>query len=993
MSSVHRIWTIQPGTSFLDAFADGLMALYPKDGLDLEDILIFLPTRRACRSLERAFLKLNGGCALLLPRLFPLGEVGEEFLPEIDDDLPDLDPGSIPPAIPDTQRLILLARLILEQHEKFPLSGLVSPSNAIRLARDLIRLIDQIQSEELSFDKLAELVPEDYADHWQVTLHFLAIITESWPKVLKSIGFIDPVARRNELINRLIKAWKAQPPAYPIFAAGSTGSVSSTRDLLVAVAKLARGGVILPGLDTTLGPEETRGLEPSHPQFGMAQFLKRVNYIPNRVPVWNHQKTVTENSARFCLVSEAMLPVSGIPPDHFPLSEKALQNVEMIECTNQAQEAGVIALALRQVLETPGKTGALITPDRTLARRVAAELHRWNIKIDDSAGQPLSQTPPGVFLRLAAGAFAEDCAPIAILSLLKHPLSAAGEAPGLFRRNVRRLELEVLRGTRPAPGLSGIMEALDEGSDIDSLRQWFSRFSDIAAPFAQLMAKKDLLPTNDLVAAHIKFAEEMAATDVSTGPDRLWSGEAGSATASFVASFLYPPALDVISPSDYFNFLGSLLEGQIFRSSYDTHPRLNIWGLLEARLQDADFVCLGGLNEGIWPSDPIADPWMSLQMRESFGLPSQNKRIGLSAHDFAQSYCAREVLVTRSQKIDGSPTVPSRWLLMLEARLKAGRQEGGNNLDLQEHPKFPNFVGWQLGLDRPSVVTPVPPPSPCPPVEARPRRLSVTAIETWRRDPYSIFARHILGLRPLEEIDADPGAASRGIIIHDALDIFMRETAQNFPEDTLDFLLSIGEKCFGKILKRPGIKAFWWPRFVRIAEWFIEKELSSRNRRSKVWTEVKGSIQIDAPAGPFTLTAQADRIELLSEGSLAIIDYKTGSRPTSSAIWQGFAPQLPLEAVIASAGGFPEVPHRRVSDLEFWRLSGGRIAGAREGVNQDIEELVRLAEAGIKDLVSSFDNQNTPYFSMPDVGWALSFPEYEHLARVAEWADGYKGFK
>ena len=277
MSRSHRVWTIQPGIPFLEAFADGLMALYPKDGLDLEDILIFLPTRRACRSLERAFLKLNGGGAVLLPRLFPLGEVGEDLLAEIDDGLPDLDPGSIPPAIPDTYRLILLSRLILEQHEKLPLAGLVSPSNAIRLARDLMRLIDQVQSEELSFDNFVELVPEDYADHWQVTLRFLTIITESWPQVLKSIGFIDPVARRNKLIYRLIKAWRAQPPAHPIFAAGSTGSVSATRDLLVAVAKLARGGVILPGLDTTLGSEEARGLEPSHPQFGMVQFLKRVN--------------------------------------------------------------------------------------------------------------------------------------------------------------------------------------------------------------------------------------------------------------------------------------------------------------------------------------------------------------------------------------------------------------------------------------------------------------------------------------------------------------------------------------------------------------------------------------------------------------------------------------------------------------------------------------------------------------------------------------------
>ncbi|MEK9684070.1 MAG: double-strand break repair protein AddB [Rhodospirillaceae bacterium] len=988
MASPSSLWTISPDVSFVDAFANGLILSTKGDQLALHEMVIFLPTRRACRALQDAFLRQTAGEASLLPRMIPLGEVGED---EGGTDLQwlsdtETEAEVIPPAISEAQRLLLLARLIINRNSEAGLNA-ISAGNGVRLARELIRLFDQVQAEGLNFEGLLNLVPEDYASHWQVTLDFLRVLTDGWPKVLGALGCLDPIARRDALIRKQITLWAKKPPRFPVFAAGSTGSVPASRELLKAITTFGSGGVVLPGLDSSLGPEEVQALEPTHPQFGMADFVRSLDFSPKDVPFWEHEVKSGVNPARSRLIAASMVTPSGGMPGPFKERAEALDKVRLVECSGQAQEAGVIALALREVLETPGKTGALITPDRSLARRVAVELNRWNIKIDDSAGRPLSQTSAGLFLRLSASVFAENCAPLPLLSLLKHPFSAGGLAPGLFRARVRELELAALRGPRPAPGLYGIANSLSLTKKPRALIDWFGRFSRLARSFERIMGSVTPVPLETIVMEHLNFIEGLAATDKGSGADRLWSGEAGEAAAHFIYSMAAGQGVNSIMPTEYPDFIDAFLVGHVVRPGYGTHPRLNIWGLLEARLQNADLVCLGGLNEGSWPSDPSPDPWMSRQIREAFGLPSHDRRIGLSAHDFAQAFCAKEVLLTRSQKVDGSPTVPSRWLLMIDTCLRAGGGSLQQVSDFKTIPRGIDLSSWQSGLDRPSRIAPVSAPAPAPPVKYRPRQLSVTAIETWRRDPYSIFARHILGLRPLEPIDADPGASDRGNIIHKALDKFVRETKDGFQGDPTGQLLSIGEEIFGYHLDRPGVREFWWPHFVKIAEWFVLNEISVRGLRHKIWTEVDGRIEIDGPAGKFALTAKADRIELLPDGTLAIIDYKTGSKPSSHAILQGYSPQLTLEALIARKGGFKNIRKAPVTALEFWKLSGGRSLVTREPVLGNIFEISEAARRGLEDLISCFDDKGTPYLSRPDPRWASPFSEYDHLARLAEWAD------
>jgi ATP-dependent helicase/nuclease subunit B len=401
---------------------------------------------------------------------------------------------------------------------------------------------------------------------------------------------------------------------------------------------------------------------------------------------------------------------------------------------------------------------------------------------------------------------------------------------------------------------------------------------------------------------------------------------------------------------------------------------------LEARLQQVDLLILGGLNEGVWPPEPAADPWMSRPMRQAFGLPPPERRIGLAAHDFAQGLCAPRVALTRSARSGGAPTVPSRWLLRLDALLRQRSWPAGDWLD------------WAGRLDQPQRMVETPAPAPCPPLAARPRSLPVTAIELWMRDPYGLYAQRILKLRALDPIDADPAGRDYGSAVHKALELFCNRHPQGrLPEDALDQLLALGHAELASTQARPGLWAFWWPRFQSIAAWLVAVEAERRPRLSRCHAEISGQLQLEAPAGPFTLTATADRIDQLAGGGLVLIDYKTGTPPSAKEVAAGYAPQLPLEALIAQAGGFAGIAAERVAQLWFWRLKGGLDGGEQRPAGEEIDKLVAHAGAGLAQLVRRYDDETTPYPARPHPDHAPKYSDYGHLARLQEWSGADEG--
>ena len=990
------VYTVPPNEPFVDALARGVLSghavpLDPGDPLALSRLTILLPTRRACRALKDAFLNTVPSRAMLSPLIRSLDDADEgetEFGEEDELEIGDEEDETLPVAVSPLERRLMLACLIQRLGETpggAALAGAGGVDQALRLARALAGLLDEIQIARLNPQGLSTLAPEEYAIHWQQVLRFLSLITDNWPAILKERDLMDPKSRHDAMLTHLARVWEAQPPPGPVIGAGSTGSRPATRDLLAAIARLPQGMVVLPGLDAQADDETWEAIGPTHPQYALKGLLAHIGIARGDVQPWpgDEGSGTGATRARARLIADAMRPAETITAWRAlpPQGPEALGDLHRIDCASPQEEAGVIAIVMRRALETPGRTAALVTMDRALARRVAAELRRWGIEVDDSAGVPLGETPPGAYLRLTARMIAEEAAPVPLLAALKHPLAAGGMAPGAWRRSVRAMERAILRGPRPAPGFGGLAAALKGGDG--AIGRWLARLEEAAAPFAALMAAPGAA-LGDLLQTHVEFAEWLAASDDEDGPARLWSGEAGEQAARFVAGLAdaassLPPET---SPTHYPALLDALMEDHVVRPPYGRHPRLQIWGPLEARLQHADCMILGGLNEGVWPPAAAGDPWMSRPMRADFGLPPPELRIGLSAHDFVQCCGAAEVYLTRARRIEGTPTIPSRWLQRLDALLAS---EPGAPAALRAME--PALLAWWAALDRPAEPpSPRPAPAPAPPVAARPRRLSVTRIETWIGDPYSVYARDVLRLKPLDPIDADPSAAERGSIIHRILDAFVREHPGALPPDAEERLLALGRVQFQAAGAPPGVLAFWWPRFQRIVRWFLETEQARRPALQPLATEVEGALDLDAPGGSFRLTAKADRIDRGEAGAVEIIDYKTGAVPRKSHVREGRSPQLSLEAAIAAAGGFAGVDAAQIAALSYWRLSGAETAGEITAIDDDAETLAREAAAGLQALVARFDDPATPYRPVPRPALAPRWNDYAHLARHKEWS-------
>jgi ATP-dependent helicase/nuclease subunit B len=991
-SARSAVFTIPVHLPFLDSLVAGLLAEIGDDVLALSRMTILLPTRRSCRALREAFLRASKGRAQLLPRMRPLGDLDDDELaldpPEAGSQAGGVD---IPPALPELRRRLLLTRLVLEWGSRRGTTPLL-PGQAAALARELARFLDDVHSEDGDFANLAALAPAEYAEHWQLVLKFLAVLTEHWPRIVAAEGGLDAAARRNAVLAAQTEAWRHDPPPGRIIAAGLTGALPAIADLLAVIAALPRGAVVLAGLDRETDPTTWTEIadDPTHPQHVMAQFLRRLELTPDDVRDWPAPALAGGPNARAALIAEILRPAAATHEwrglasgSKTALDRASLVGMCRLDCGSPQEEAGVIALLLRERLERPGETAALVTPDRDLARRVASELRRWRIEIDDSAGLPLNKTPPGIFLRLVLDLAASGLAPVPLLAALKHPLAACGGTPVALRAVVRRLETYALRGPRPAPGFTGLAAAI--GPRAGDLHALIVRLQTALAPLLAALAA-ETTSIAALVAAHVGAAEALAGDDSESGAIRLWREEAGEVAARFVAELIDSAGdFPALRGADYPALFEALIADPVVRPNYGRHPRLAIWGLLEARLQQADLIVLGGLNEGTWPANAASDPWLSRPMRQAFGLSPPERRIGVAAHDFAQGLGAREVILTRASRVEGAPTVPSRWLLRLDTVLRAsGLEQAFAEMQTQSWPE------WQRLLDQPArPVGAMAPPAPRPPVAARPRRLSVTEIETWMRDPYAIYARHVLRLRALDPLDADPGAAERGMLVHRALELFVERYPGALPEDAGARLVAIGEEVFGAALSRPGVWAFWWPRFLRVARWFVALETTRRGELADSCSEVSGGLILAGPAGPFELVCKADRIDRRHDGGLIVIDYKTGAVPRRGDVDLGFAPQLPLEAAIAEAGGLTGIAGARVVELAYWRLGGGDVAGEIRSLADSetaVRTLVDGAIGGLGNLIARFDHPATPYRSWPRPEHAPRFTDYAQLARVKEWS-------
>lgn len=1005
-----NVFTVPAGVPFLPTLARAILAggfpaahLPPPDPLALARWTVLLPTRRAARSLVQAFLDFGGGGARLLPRIRALGDVDEdEFLftaegPAVAD---------VPPAIPPFKRLFLLAALIADWARRYPRERLArslaqSPAQALALAQSLARLIDSFDTEGVPLDAVAGLVEGELAVHQELVLGFLDIVRVKLPAEMARLGFASPAERRNRLMDHEARRLAAGGSAGPVVAAGSTGSVPATARLLAVIARLPEGAVVLPGLDQQLDDESWTSLGPHHPQFGMSELLKRVEVERQAVRPLPGVEPSPDREARAWLASEIMRPAETTERWTQAMvgsrerMAAATAGITAIAAPGQREEALAIALLMRRVLEEPNRTAALVTPDRRLARRVKAELGRWNLDIDDSAGEPLLRTPAGAFAALVAEAAASRFAARELMALLRHPLTRLGPDWPRLTTAIADLEVAVLRGRLVDPGLKGLAAAVEraavahrsphdhpllariDAAGWQAVRELVDRLVNAFARLDDLFSTADEVGLADLVRAHVAAAEA-AAGDGEASP--LWTGEAGEALSSLLAELLDDaPAFPPLKASDYPPLFASLLAAVPVRPRHGRHPRLAILGLLEARLVHADLTILGGLNEGVWPAEAEADPWLNRPQRRSLGLPLPERQIGLSAHDFAQGLAAGAVCLTWSKKIAGQPAVPSRWVLRLIALLEAA------GLASALSPGEP-WMGWALGLDKPAGLKPIARPAPRPPVAARPWRLSVTALDELIRDPYATFARRVLGLIPLDPLGLVLGAAERGSLVHEILRRFTTNCPGRLPADAVRLLLDQARAVFDAEGIDGATAALWWPQLERMAGWFVEAERVLRQTVERQHVEVTGRLEFAVRGHSFTLTGRADRIDALRDGSLRIVDYKTGTLPSFNETAKKYSPQLLLEAHLATQGAFADIPPAPVSELLYVRLSGGEPAGEVAAFEKDIAAAAASAAAGLRSLLDSYADEATPYAASDWSGEPDQAGDYGHLSRWREWS-------
>jgi ATP-dependent helicase/nuclease subunit B len=1008
------------------------------DPAKLAQATLYLPTRRAGRRAREVFLDVLNRDAAVLPRIVALGDIDEDELAFAQAASPGSAALEIPPAMEGLQRRLLLAQLIAAWARQIrpadaAQAPLVTggPESTLALADDLARLMDDMVTRKVEWSALDGLVPDALDRYWQLTLQFLDIAKTAWPAILSAHGRIEPAARRDLLIEAETRRLTAHRDG-PVIAAGSTGSMPATARLLQAVANLPQGAVVLPGLDTDLdheawqligGVSNAQGKftalpASNHPQFAMHALLDRFGIKRSDVDILG----AAAPGGRDVLVSEAMRPSNASAQWHRRLAEpeisekiaRGMVNLAVIEAANPEMEALSIAVAMREARHL-NKSAALVTPDRALARRVIAALGRWNLEFDDSGGDALTETPAGIFARLAAEAATNGLEPPTLLALLKHPLCRLGGAVGAFKGAIETLELTLLRGTRPQPGSGGLTRDFARfRQELTSLRNGEMSSLHRSEPRARLgdealdsalgligALHKALSPLEGLGASKPHDFAELAKRHrdvlIELSRDRhdvamAFDGPQGSVLASAFDDLLGgdAPSGLMVEPGDYPKVFQTAFGDRIVRRPESARAQLHIYGQLEARLTQSDRIILGGLVEGVWPPAPRIDPWLSRPMRHELGLDLPERRIGLSAHDFAQLLGAGDVILSHAAKVGGAPAVASRFLHRLEA--VAGEERWKAAITAGE--KYTRFANR---LDSPDKVEPIPQPAPRPPRAARPLKLSVTAIEDWLRDPYTIYARHILGLAPLDPVDMPLSAADRGSAIHEALGEFTKMFATALPDDPARVLRGIGEKHFAPLMTQPEARALWWPRFLRIAGWFANWEIERRLNIAGIDAEVGGHLSIPLASGrTFTLSARADRIERRSDRTFAILDYKTGQPPTGKQVRMGLSPQLTLEAAILREGGFPGIPAgSSVSELMYVKLSGNnppgepRLLELRRDRNEEPlfpDDAAIEARKKLEALILKFEDENTPYTSLNLSMWSNRYGSYDDLARIKEWS-------
>jgi ATP-dependent helicase/nuclease subunit B len=1025
-----NVFTVAPGAPFLPAIAGGLLNgtlvdgfVFDGDPMALARATIYVPTRRAARELRSVFMDALGQRSILLPRIRPLGEFDEDaafFAAGSGDAL------SVPPAIDPLERQLALGTLTArwteamtdELHALYGIERVTTPvstADAFWMAADLAALIDQLQTEGIAFKTIEDAAGTDVSEWWHVTLAFLQIVKQAWPAHLDETSRLDPADHRNRMIRAEAARLTAAPPDGPVIVAGSTGTIPATAELIATIARLARGAVVLPGYDTAMDGETRALLEADgdrtsvigHPQFGMHKLVRTIGIAPDVIaPLGPDGDDAVAARGRW--VAAALAPAERTADwatQRPTLDDAAFAGTAILHATGERAEALAIACALREAILDPEATAALVTPDRQLARRVATELARFNIEANDSGGTPFALTPHGSFLALALPLAAGEADPAALLALLKHPLARLGADRPAHMAATAHLEMLALRGGTGRITLGRFtdfaenalsqwagdgrrkpdwFQAIDAGA-FDQARDLAQRIEAAFAPLCALGDAAETIALDETVSATVQVLEAIA-RDGDGRFDALYSDESGVALEGLLRRLRDSATPIAFSPEQWPDMIRALTGAMAVKPPTGGHPRVAIWGTLEARLQTVDLMVLGGLNEGTWPAQTSNDAFLTRSMKTEIGLDPPERRIGLAAHDFQMAMGNRRVLLTRAMRAGGAPAVASRWLQRLETLAAPDRTAA-------MHAAGDRYAQLAETVAVPVIAKPAGRPAPQPPLTARPQALSVTEVETLRRDPYAVYARRVLALAPLEPLVRDPDFADRGSLIHAVMEQAARAKIDWLADTALSALERVARAVFDDEKLPPEIDAVWWARMQaalpRIIVWEAERQPAIATRHP----EARGRPTPIGATG-VTLRGYADRVDARHDGLADIIDFKTGAAPSAPQVQTLLAPQLPLEAALLERGAFDELEGLRPGDLIYVKLGARGELVARTvsgGKNDAASTLADRAWEKLEGLCAHYNDPGNGYPSRMMPFREADFDgDYDHLARALEWTDAVR---
>ncbi|NEX48114.1 double-strand break repair protein AddB [Pseudotabrizicola algicola] len=961
-----RLFALPPGVDFPHALVAGLRAMLQGQPPEaMARITLYLNTTRMRRRVVQIFGQHGPG---FMPRIRLVSNLAADMI------LPDL-----PPAVPTLRRKLQLTVLIDKLLEKLP--DLAPRSALADLAESLTGLMSEMQGEGVGPEQVAALDVSDHSEHWARTRAFLTIISPFFTDANEP----DSEGRQRRLALMLSELWQSSPPADPIIVAGSTGSRGTTALFMQAVARLPQGAIVLPGYDFDMPEQVWSGLADAltsedHPQFRFQKLMSLIGAQPRDVALWHSTGAPSPDRNRVVSLALRPAPVTDqwlVEGPDLPDLPSAMQDVALMEAANPRQEALGIALILRDAAET-GVPAALISPDRVLTRQVAAALDRWGIRPDDSAGIPLNQTAPGRFLRHIVRLPGQKLTSDMLLTVLKHPLTASAMERGQHLLLSRDLELK-LRREGPAFPTGDDLITWAAAQRNEHALGW-------ATALAGALDGLDMigtLPLTDHVSHLRLLAERLSRGPAPQGTGELWNEVAGEAALQFMDE-LQAEAVHggELTPGAFRDLFDSLISGKEVRAPMIAHPDVMIWGTLEARVQGAELVILAGLNDGTWPALPPPDPWLNRKMRLDAGLLLPERRIGLSAHDFQQAIAAPKVVLSRALRNAEAETVPSRWINRLTNLLDGLPMRGGPDALQAMRSRGKAWLDLAATMDRPLEnaepgLQPATRPAPRPPIAARPASLSLTRIETLIRDPYAIYADKVLNLRPLDPIRQTPDARDRGTVVHTVLERFVEERpAGENRQQARSRLLGLTKQVLEEQVPWPAARALWAARMERAADHFLN--VDSATGGESVLVEGRGELTLQGLG--FTLFGTPDRIDMLPDGKLHLIDYKTGS-PPSEKEQKSFAKQLHLAALLAEEGGFKGLGPQQVAKITYVGLgSAGKVT--EDDITPEKLEGVR---DGLYHLIGSYARRGQGYPSRRAV-FSERYPgDYDHLARFGEW--------